>query len=128
MRISITVDGVTVNAQGQTVEVNYIATFNFNKTNQNDGGNAPTSVFPIQIPRCGTFVVIVNVRGKDDSCFTCCSGSSNFNPNCGDTLGSKKGVPHFRGTSLQINSDLQNPPPSLLQITVSPTTCEDCGC
>lgn len=128
MKVSITVDGVTINEQGQTVSLTYSGTYNFNKTNKNDGGSAPENVFPIQIPRCGTFVVTVNVRGKDDSCFTCCNGGSSFMPNCGPVSGSHNGTPQFRGTSVQINSDTQNPPPSILQINVLPTTCEDCGC
>jgi hypothetical protein len=127
MKVTITVDGVTVNEQGQTVNLTYMNTYTFNKTNIHDGGTAPESVFPIKIPRCGTFVVTVNVRGKDDTCFTCCNGASTFMPNCGSSSTSK-GVPHFRGTSVQINSDSQNPPPSVLEIDVKPTTCEDCGC
>jgi hypothetical protein len=69
MRVSISVDGLTVDEQGQTVTLNYVATFQFNKTNANNGGNAPDNVFPVQLPACGTYAITVVVRGRDDSCW-----------------------------------------------------------
>jgi hypothetical protein len=125
MKVTITIDGLKNDANG--VGLSYMKTYTFNKTNQHNGGTAPNSVFPIEIPECGTFVITVNVRGKDTSCFKCCHGASPFDPKCG-TSNPSTGIPNFRGVSIQLNTTSQSPPPPVIQIKVEPTTCEDCGC
>ncbi len=125
MRVRITVDGVEVNSTGASITL--LQTTSFDNTNANNGGTAPENVFSILIPSCGTYVITVEVRGKDDTCFSCCNGASVFNPNCGSSP-STKGVPNFRGVSISINATEKDPPPATIVIPVSQTICTDCGC
>lgn len=126
MKVEITVDGLKIDGPNGP-EIEFMESYNFNITNMNDGGTFPENVFPIKLPSCGSYLVSVIVRGKDESCFKCCNGSSSFDPNCG-TSNSGKGTPRFRGTSLMINADAVTPPPTVVEIDPKKQGCTDCGC
>jgi hypothetical protein len=127
MKIVINVDGITYDAAGQTVNLSYIKNYSFNRTNAHDDAlDSRERQFDIQLPRCGSYAVTVVARGTDGSCFTCCSKLSGTNTICPNPP-SASGQPQFRIVTSTINSDLQNPPPPLLQLKPVKENCA-CGC
>ncbi|MEY4936750.1 MAG: hypothetical protein RIS64_3109, partial [Bacteroidota bacterium] len=70
MKVQITVDGFSVN--GDSIKTTVMDAFSFNTDNNTTGINIRT--FSIKVPKCGSYVITLNIRGKDNSCFKCCSG------------------------------------------------------
>jgi hypothetical protein len=125
MKVEISVDGLII--EGTNAAIQYMQMYSFNVDNSSNGGPNEDRVFKIKLPACGTYIVDVVIRGKDDSCFNCCSGTSTFSPNCGSSNPSK-GTPRFRGTSLTINASDEAPPPNLVKVSPVKQGCTGCGC
>ncbi|MEY4935780.1 MAG: hypothetical protein RIS64_2139 [Bacteroidota bacterium] len=131
MIIEINVDGLNVNAAGQSVSIDNLLNATF-FTNNEDLTNPSSQNFIIKLPMCGSYTVTAQVRGVDGSCFQCCTsqgGSLTFptpNANCQSTIDIKKGAPKFREVVPKINSDLQHPPPSILPLNPQPQSCTVC--
>ena len=135
MKVEITVDGLRFDAPTQTVGTTHVKTYYFNTDNSKDlTTNLSDRTFRVPLPRCGSYVVTVVVRGTDSSCFTCCNGkgltvllaNSCADPN--NTTLNIKGTPRFRIVLPQINANLQNPPPSQLNAKPNTEACSNCGC
>ena len=133
MKVEISVDGITYDAQKKVVTLSYMQSFNFNRFNLDGVTDSNLRTFAIQLPRCGSYAVTVVVRGSDVSCFKCCNGSFspiNGNLACpGASGGPQKGTMRFRAISPTINSNATNMPPPL-NVTVRPLAekCSNCGC
>ncbi len=135
MKVNITVDGIAFDANGVDLKLSYLGGGNFNRDNEHDllvsSSSTNTRTFRIPVPRCGSYAITVNVRGTDNSCFTCCQTSSTIpNPgNCAQVPGSsKKGSPKFRAVTAKINVDLANPPAPQYFLKPMGESCENCGC
>jgi hypothetical protein len=134
MKIEITVDGISLD--GSNVKTTYLKNVSFNRTNAHDNSiTLANRKFPIDLPRCGSYVVQVVARGTDASCFKCCattSGSTNicptpFPPIFPATGDEQSGQIRFRAVSPQINATAANPPPTLIRVTPIKEQCT-CGC
>ena len=82
LKVEITVDGITVDANGNTVNLTYLESFDFPKANETttNASNSPQSpvnkAYPVTLPRCGSYTISVLVRGADGTCFKCCNNST----------------------------------------------------
>jgi hypothetical protein len=122
MRIEVVVDGFSFN--GTNVQTTLKDKFTFNRTNNLTGA---TLTLPIRLPECGSYQVTITVRGKDNTCFKCCSNNSALALNA-QCVFPAKGIINYRAVSVKINADASNPPPSILNLEPVPIDCTDCGC
>lgn len=123
MRIEVTVDGFSMDTN--QVKSTLLDKFSFNKTN-NVVGIATLSL-PIRLPECGSYQVTISVRGKDNTCFKCCSNNSQLTLTA-QCVFPAKGIINYRAVSVQINATATSPPPSTLNLVPMPVDCTDCGC
>ena len=129
MKVEITVDGIAIDASGGSLK--FLKGLNKDSDNDNDNlGNVDRRTYKVQVPRCGSYLISVVVRGTDGTCFMCCQNSTTIpNPgNCSQTPFNSKGTPRFRGVSAKINVDLANPPRPSYIIKPLAESCSNCGC
>lgn len=123
MKVQITVDGFSVNSD--SIKTTVMDAFSFNTDNNTTGINIRT--FSIKVPKCGSYFITLNIRGKDNSCFKCCSGNPALQL-ANQCVFPNKGIVNFRAISFKINSTATTPPPSTLDLIPEILNCVDCGC
>lgn len=132
MKIEVTIDGLSFDTTTKTATVSFRTFETFNRNNNDNNNGSVFRPIPIKLPRCGSYVITVVVRGTDASCFKCCNGndpSIGGNNACqGTSTTNRKGAPRFRAVSILINSDLALPPPPRVDLKPLSETCSNCGC
>jgi hypothetical protein len=122
MVVEISIDGLKIKDNMLTTD--FRGFYEFDITNSKSRSGDTNFKFPIKVPKCGSFVVTIIVRGQDGSCFKCCS-TQDMKSSCPTNQGTKA---VYRGQSIKFNVDLKNPPPSAIKIDPVGIGCNSNSC
>lgn len=118
--VEVATAGVEKKADGTIANPMFSADQSFEISNKD-----PIHYIDIKVPACGSFITDVIIRGKDGSCYKCC-GTMSAGAGIPCQNDPRTGTPKFRAALISINSSLEAPPPSTIDVNPVLTGCKCC--